>query len=276
VKSPAIITLALPAIGKNETTVDVIMRDDAVSMKFTDARSALDAALLAREALAVFAVQVEQDKLQAREEAQASQPPAMTEPSGDSFLHESFLQPAPRADCQDDGSLPVGPHEKDDFAETELGRIATPGGIANEAVESALQVDETAFAQLAEALQGVFTPPVSDLATAPPALTPEQLQEQRAEFMCLSARNQAATALKLKERNCAAEDIVAITNLMHGANVNLAEARKLGPPPAVDFDGALCLVREAWNTLHRWALELQPAPPPAFFVAMKGFDALTD
>jgi hypothetical protein len=273
VKSPAIITLALPAIGKNETTVDVIMRDDAVSMKFTDARSALDAALLAREALAVFAVQVEQDKLQAREEAQASQPPAMTEPSGDSFLHESFLQPAPRADCQDDGSLPVGPHEKDDFAETELGRIATPGGIANEAVESALQVDETAFAQLAEALQDAFAQgavPAPAPAPAGGALTAAQLDEQRAEFLCCGARELAAKALKMTKTS--PPDFNSIARLLEAAATNLRDAEALGPPPAVDVAGARELVRSVSEQIRTWwsllPVDQYPNPPPGFFGAL--------
>lgn len=226
------ITVEFPADRAGEFRVDINLKGEQVSQSFTSGRQALDAALLAHDALHAQADEHDEELAAQADRMRVMPPEPRTRPVNGSFLDE--------AAGHGPSMTPEAPEELtvvDAYGETALGRMATPGGVVDAEDEEGATVEvrepprEVMSQSAIDALQkmaDLLAPPaVAEQAQDAQALgataqdplppqTPMQAALNRVETLCCTAREQAAAGL----RKALAGATDAATSLLRGAHQN--------------------------------------------------------
>lgn len=204
------ITVEFPTDRAGAFRVDINLKGEQVSQAFTSGRQALDAALLAHDALHAQADEHDEELAAQADRMRVVLPEPRTRPVNGSFLDE--------AAGQYQNMLPEAPEDLtvvDAYGETRLGRMATPGGVVDPVDEKSATADsceppapaKPLSQEMLESLQkavDLFCPPavseqaqdaqaVGATAQGPlPLQTPMQVAVSRVETRCATARELAA------------------------------------------------------------------------------------
>lgn len=192
------IVVEFPAGHAGDFRVDINLKGEQVSQQFAGGRAAMEAALLVHDALHALADEHDEEIAELTEESAQAHPHPRTSPNAGSFLDEAAGHQIP---LEPDETLIV-----DNLGETELGRMATPGGQID-------PVDEAGLDAL-QHLADLISPPSPVETSPPPRPSPLQAALDRVETLCFQAREQAAAG----QRKALAGATDAATALLRGAH----------------------------------------------------------